>query len=148
MYGNIITTLKKDSPRDKRRSLLQIFLIPLPHGFLTLANDPQTPRLLTNGPTMLWIKCRKKGRTVYDILLDLYMIKTGKYSEAIEQLKPHRNIDSMICPSISCCYFMLSTRHGAISDTSGPVRAPNAKALSSCEQMIELIRLHPPVHRH
>jgi hypothetical protein len=93
-------------------------------------------------------KRKRKGRTVYDILLGLKMINTGKYSEAIEQLKPHRVVDAIICPSISYCYFVLSTQQGDESDAAGRnVRGPNQMALAAREQMIELIRLNPPVNR-
>ncbi|MDO8871836.1 MAG: hypothetical protein Q7V05_03775 [Methanoregula sp.] len=93
-------------------------------------------------------KRKRKGRTIYDILLGLKMINTGKYSEAIEQLKPHRVVDAIICPSISYCYFVLSTQQGDESDAAGrTVRGPNQMALAAREQMIELIRLNPPVNR-
>jgi hypothetical protein len=93
-------------------------------------------------------KRKRKGRTVYDILLGLKMINTGKYSEAIEQLKPHRVVDAIICPSISYCYFVLSTQQGDESDAAGRnARGPNQMALAAREQMIELIRLNPPVNR-
>ncbi len=93
-------------------------------------------------------KRKRKGRTVYDILLGLKMINTGKYSEAIEQLKPHRVVDAIICPSISYCYFVLSTQQGEEPDPGGrTVRGPNQMALAAREQMIELIRLNPPVNR-
>ncbi len=93
-------------------------------------------------------KRKRKGRTIYDILLGMKMINTGKYSEAIEQLKPHRVVDAIICPAISYCYFVLSTQQGDDSDAAGKtVRGPNPMALAAREQMIELVRLNPPVNR-
>ncbi|MFA6225760.1 MAG: hypothetical protein WC620_06175, partial [Methanoregula sp.] len=92
-------------------------------------------------------KRKRKGRTIYDIILGLKMINSGKYSEAIEQLKPHRSVDAIICPAISYCFFVLSTQQGAAPDAAGTVRDPNQMALSAREQMIELIRLNPPVNR-
>jgi hypothetical protein len=77
-------------------------------------------------------KRKRKGRTIYDILLGLKMINMGKYSEAIEQLKPHRSVDAIICPSISYCYFVLSTQQGEDSDPAGrTVRGPNQMALAA-----------------
>jgi hypothetical protein len=93
-------------------------------------------------------KRKRKGRTIYDILLGFKMINIGKYSEAIEQLKPHRNVDAIICPVISYCYFVLSTQQSEEPDPSGKsIRGPNQMALAAREQMIELVRLNPPVNR-
>ena len=93
-------------------------------------------------------KRKRKGRTIYDILLGLKMINIGKYSEAIEKLKPHQVVDAIICPAISYCYFVLSTEQGDDSDDSGKTaRGPNTMALAAREQMIELIRLNPPINR-
>ncbi len=51
-----------------------------------------------------------RGRTVYDILLGMKMINTGKYAEAAEQLKKYRSVDVIICPAIAYCHFVLSTQ--------------------------------------
>ena len=90
----------------------------------------------------------KKGRAIYDIMLGMKMINTGKYPEAIEQLKQYRNIDALICPAIAYCYFVLSTQqNGATESSSDSPKRPNQMALEAREQMIELVRLNPPINR-
>ncbi len=90
----------------------------------------------------------KKGRAIYDIMLGMKMINTGKYTEAIEQLKQYRNIDALICPAIAYCYFVLSTQqNAAATESSDSPKRPNQMALEAREQMIELVRLNPPINR-
>lgn len=91
-------------------------------------------------------KRRKKGRAVYDIRLGMRLINGGKYAEAIEQLKKYRPIDAIICPAIAYCYFVLSTQQSGI-DLEDLRNRPNGMSLAAREQMIELIRIKPPVNR-
>ncbi|MFA5236519.1 MAG: hypothetical protein WC362_01530 [Methanoregula sp.] len=86
-----------------------------------------------------------RGRAVYDILLGMKMINTGKYAEGAEQLKKYRSVDVIICPAIAYCYFVLSTQQNS-AERSGP-RRPNDMSLAAREQMIELVRLNPPINR-
>ena len=91
-------------------------------------------------------KKKKSGKALYDIMLGLKMINLGKYAEAAEQLKNYRNVDAIICPAIAYCHFVLSTNQ------PGPVPAddrtrPSRTALAAREQMIELVRIKPPVNR-
>jgi hypothetical protein len=87
-----------------------------------------------------------RGRAVYDILLGMKMINTGKYAEAAEQLKKYRSVDVIICPAIAYCHFVLSTQQTQVERVGGPQR-PNNMSLAAREQMIELIRLNPPINR-
>ena len=51
-------------------------------------------------------KRKKSGQALYDIVVGIKMINSGKYAEAIEQLKKYRNLDAMICAAIAYCYFV------------------------------------------
>jgi len=92
-------------------------------------------------------KRKKTGNALYDIVLGMKMINTGKYAEAIEQLKKYRNVDALICPALAYCYIIRSPIQGGAMDPEELVRGPTPKALAAREQMIELIRLNPPVNR-
>jgi hypothetical protein len=85
-----------------------------------------------------------RNRAVYDILLGMKMINTGKYAEGAEQLKKYRSVDAIICPAIAYCYFVLSTQQ-TLMERGAP--RPNDMSLAAREQMIELVRLHPPINR-
>jgi hypothetical protein len=93
-------------------------------------------------------KKKKAGKALYDIMLGMKMINSGKYAEAIEHLKNYRNVDAIICPAIAYCHFVLSTNQpgSALADDGRGAR-PSRTALAAREQMIELIRLKPPVNR-
>lgn len=86
-----------------------------------------------------------RGRAIYDILLGMKMINTGKYAEGAEQLKKYRSVDIIICPAIAYCYFVLSTQQNSAG--SGGGSRPNDMSLAAREQMIELVRLNPPINR-
>jgi hypothetical protein len=92
-------------------------------------------------------KRKKTGKALYDIVLGMKMVNTGKYAEAIEQLKKYRNVDALICPAVAYCYFIRSSPPGGTTDPEELVRGPTPKALAAREQMIELVRLNPPVNR-
>jgi hypothetical protein len=85
-----------------------------------------------------------RSRAIFDIMLGMKMINTGKYAEGAEQLKKYRSIDVIICPAIAYCYFVLSTQQVTVE--RGAPR-PNDMSLAAREQMIELVRLNPPVNR-
>jgi hypothetical protein len=93
------------------------------------------------------IRCRKTGKALYDIMLGLKMINLGKYPEAIELLKKYRTVDALICPAVAYCYFILSTQQGDTTDKDDTFHRPKQTVLDAREQMIELIRLNPPVNR-
>ncbi len=92
-------------------------------------------------------KRRKKGRAIYDIRLGMRLINNGKYTEAIDQLKKYRSVDAIICPAVAYCYFVLSTQQSSNLDPDDARRRPNDMSLAAREQMIELVRLKPPVNR-
>ena len=92
-------------------------------------------------------KRRKTGKALFDIVLGIKLINLGKYVEAIEQLKKYRNVDVLICPAIAYCYFARSPQPGGDRDQEEPARGPTPSALAAREQMIELVRLNPPMNR-
>ena len=146
-YGHIIATLERTLP-DINDDLYDKFIDTITARELDVSKrSSEIPFVEKLFDHAIRNKRKKKGRTIYDIMLGLKMINTGKYADAIEQLKPHRSVDAIICPSISYCYFVLSTQAGAASDASENVRRPNQMALAAREQMIEFIRLNPPVNR-
>ena len=60
--------------------------------------------------------------------------------------KKYRSVDVIICPAIAYCHFVLSTQQTPVERVGGPQR-PNNMSLAAREQMIELIRLNPPINR-
>jgi hypothetical protein len=91
-------------------------------------------------------KRTKTGKTLNEIVLGIILINTEKYSEAIERLKKYRNVDAMICPALAYCYLVRAPPDGETA-ADEIIRGPAPNALAAREQMIELIRLNPPVNR-
>jgi hypothetical protein len=89
----------------------------------------------------------KKGKALYDIMLGMKMINLGKYPEAIELLKKYRTADALICPALAYCYLVPALQQGENINAEELIRGPTPAALAAREQMIELIRLNPPVNR-
>ena len=168
-YSHIIATLEKSLP-GINDDLFDKFIDMITARVLAASKrSPENSFVEKLFETAIRYKRKSKGRTLYEILLGFKMINTGKYSEAIEQLKSHRGVDAIICPSIAYCYFVLSTRQGSAPDaTDSPTdkinlatkvwgdesaefnqstRCPNHMGLAAREQMIELIRINPPVNR-
>jgi hypothetical protein len=92
-------------------------------------------------------KRKKTGKALFDIVLGIKLINLGKYAEAIEQLKKYRNVDVLICPAIAYCSFARAPPQGGDMNQEEPARGPTPSALAAREQMIELIRLNPPINR-
>ena len=92
-------------------------------------------------------KRKKTGKALYDIVLGIKMINNGKYAEAIEQLKKYRNVDAVICPAIAYCSFVRAPPKEGATNSAELVRGPSQKELEAREQMIELVRINPPVNR-
>jgi hypothetical protein len=92
-------------------------------------------------------KRRKTGKALFDIVLGIKMINLGKYADAIEQLKKYRNVDVLICPALAYCYFARSPQKGGDMGQEEPARGPTPSELAAREQMIELVRLNPPMNR-
>jgi hypothetical protein len=91
------------------------------------------------------LKRRPGGKMIFDIIIGMKMIEMGKYRDAIEQLKPFRKIDAVIYTAIAYCYHILSME-GETEVSAKGVRTSDM-ALNAREQMIELVRLRPPVNR-
>jgi len=90
---------------------------------------------------------RKTGKTLYDIVLGIKLISTEKYTEAIERLKKYRNVDALICPALAYCYLVRAPAQRGEPNPEDLARGPMPSALAAREQLIELIRLNPPVNR-
>jgi hypothetical protein len=84
---------------------------------------------------------------IFDIILGFKLIDLGKYNQAAEVLTKYRTTDAIICTAISYCYYALSEEHLNEGGVPAPSRRPSEKALAAREQMIELVRLRPPVNR-
>ncbi len=145
-YGHVVTTLEKSLP-DINDDLYDHFI------------DSITLRVLETSHMSADIsfveklfdyaernKRKKSGQALYDIVVGIKMINSGKYAEAIEQLKKYRNLDAMICAAIAYCYFVRARPSGTI-DPEEPHRGPSQKDLAAREIMIELVRINPPVNR-
>ncbi|MDO9326176.1 MAG: hypothetical protein Q7T80_14595 [Methanoregula sp.] len=146
-FGHVIATLEKTLP-DINDDLHDKFIDTITARVLDFSKrSSEIPFVEKLFDHAIRNKRKRKGRTIYDIMLGLKMINSGKYTEAIEQLKPHRAVDALICPAISYCFFVLSTQQGAAPDAPENIRRPNPMALAAREQMIELIRLNPPINR-
>jgi hypothetical protein len=92
-------------------------------------------------------KRRKTGKTLYDIVLGIKLIDTGRYTEAIECMKNYRSVDAMICPALAYCSIIRASPTGGDLGSDASIRGPPPHELEAREQMIELIRLNPPVDR-
>ena len=92
-------------------------------------------------------KHNKKGRALYDIVLGMKMVELGKYPEAMEILKKYRTADVLILPAIAYCYLVPALKTGENISSEELVRGPTPAALAAREQMIELVRIKPPVNR-
>lgn len=145
-FGQVITALDKTLP-ELGSDLFDKFIDAMAFAVLDASkqsNDiPFIEKVFENA---LRSKRGNRGRTIYDILLGMKMINTGKYAEAAEQLKKYRTIDVIICPSVAYCYFVLSTQQTTAEVPEG-IQRPNNMALAAREQMIELVRLKPPINR-
>jgi hypothetical protein len=92
------------------------------------------------------LKRRPGGRMIFDIILGFKLIEIGKYHDAIEQLKKFRRVDAIIYTAIAYCYYILATET-VYGDKSGNVGKTSQMALNAREQLIELVRVRPPVNR-
>jgi hypothetical protein len=92
-------------------------------------------------------KHTKKGGALYDIILGMKMVELGKYPEAMEILKKYRTADVLILPAIAYCYLVPALKTGENISSEELIRGPTPAALAAREQMIELVRLKPPVNR-
>ncbi|MGD0535200.1 MAG: hypothetical protein ABR999_07140 [Methanoregula sp.] len=144
--GHVITSLDKTLP-DLSNEFYDHFIDAM--AFAVLAKSKRSddiPFVEKLFEYALHAKRGNRGRAVYDILLGMKMINIGKYAEAAEQLKKYRSVDAIICPAIAYCYFVLSTQKTPV-ESRGESQRPNEMSLAAREQMIELVRLNPPINR-
>lgn len=92
------------------------------------------------------LKRKPGGKMIFDVILGLKMIDIGNYYEAIEQLKPFRKADAMIYTAIAYCYHVLSTEKASSAIHSHGGKTGDM-ALNAREQLIEMVRVRPPVNR-
>ncbi|MEN6396318.1 MAG: hypothetical protein ABFC78_07535 [Methanoregula sp.] len=147
-FGQVISSLDKAIPGISNE-LFDKFIDAVTFAVLeTSKSSEDIPYIEKVFENALRSKRGNRGRTIYDILLGMKMINTGKYAEAADQLKKYRSIDVIICPAVAYCYFVLSTQQVPVENDSGSLtQRPNNMALASREQMIELVRLKPPINR-
>jgi hypothetical protein len=146
-YGYVIDTLEKTLP-DISDDLYDRFIDSITLRILeksTLSGDiPFVEKVFGYAERN---KRKKTGKALYEIVLGIKLINIGKYTEAIEQLKKYRSIDALICPALAYCYYSRSPPQGGDTDQDEQIRGPTPAALAAREQMIELVRLNPPVNR-
>lgn len=146
-YGQVVATLEKTLP-NVNDDLYDRFIDSITLRVLdtsTMSSDISYVEKLFDYAERN--KRKKTGKALYDIVLGLKMISTGKYTEAIEQLKKYRNIDALICPAIAYCYFVHAHPPGKVTGSEDLLRGPSQKELAAREMMIELVRINPPVTR-
>jgi len=146
-YGHVIATLEKSFP-DVNDELYDRFIDGI--TIKVLETSRKSGDLTFVGKLFehaIRNKRKQTGRALYDIMLGMRMISTGKYAEAIEQLKRYRNVDAIICPAIAYCHFVLSTQQPGSPGPDNPGLRPGQTALAAREQMVELVRLNPPINR-
>lgn len=145
-YGNVTATLEKNFP-EISDVLHDQFIDKITGAVLDASKKSGDIAFIEKlFDYALRNKRSQKGRAIYDIMLGMKMINTGKYTEAIEQLKKYRQVDLIICPLIAYCYFVLSTQQSR-NEGDDPVRRPSNMSLAAREQMIELVRIKPPINR-
>jgi hypothetical protein len=145
-YGHVISSIEKAVP-DISDDLYDRFIDTITLAVLEKSNKSDDIAVVEKlFDYAIRNKRRKKGRAIYDIRLGMRLVNGGKYAEAIERLKKCRPIDAIICPAIAYCYFVLSTQQSGIDEEDTRHR-PNDMSLAAREQMIELIRIKPPVNR-
>jgi hypothetical protein len=146
-YGQVVTTLANTSP-DINDDLHDHFIDNITLHILDVSKRSTEIEFVEK--LFNYAKRHRrsnKGNAIYDIMLGMKMINTGKYNDAIEKLKAYRTIDALICPAMAYCYFVLSTQQNDATESSDPVMRPNQMALGAREQMIEMVRINPPVNR-
>jgi hypothetical protein len=146
-YGHVIVTLEKNLP-DVSDELHDQFIDNITIRVLNASKrSDEIPFIEKLFDYAERNKCKKTGKALYDIMLGMKMINLGKYPEAIELLKKYRTVDALICPAVAYCYFVLSTQQGITTDKDDTFHRPKQTVLDAREQMIELVRLNPPVNR-
>ena len=146
-YGQVIDTLEKTLP-NVNDDLYDHFIDSITMRVLeksTMSKDIAYVEKLFDYAERN--KRRRTGKSLFDIVLGIKLINLGKYAEAIEQLKKYRNVDVLICPALAYCYSARAPQQGGDIDQEEQIRGPTPSALAAREQMIELVRLNPPINR-
>ena len=145
-FGHVVATLEKSFP-DLSDDLYDKFIDGV--TIKVLETSRRADDIVFVGKLFdyaLRNKKKKSGRALYDIMLGMKMINTGKYADAIQQLKKYRSADAIICPAIAYCHYVLSTQ-AAGTPQEGHSDVSKRTDLMAREQMIELVKLNPPVNR-
>lgn len=146
-YGHVIATLEKNLPGvsdELHDRFIDSITVQVLNASKRSGEIPFIEKLFDYAERN---KCKKTGKALYDILLGMKMINLGKYPEAIELLKKYRTVDALICPALAYCYFEYTPQQGGDMDQEELIRGPTPAALAAREQMIELVRLNPPMNR-
>jgi hypothetical protein len=145
-FGQVIASLDKSLP-DVSEELFDQFIDAMVFAVLEASKrSDDIPFVEKLFDYAMRNKRGNRNRAVYDILLGMKMINTGKYAEGAEQLRKYRSVDVIICPAIAYCYFILSTQQTSV-DRDGKNQRISDMSLAAREQMIELVRLNPPINR-
>ena len=145
-YGHVLTILENQFPgigegtHDRFIDEITVHLLEVS----TRGSEIEYIEKLFNHATRM--KRHRGGRMIFDIILGIRLIDSGKYTEAIAILEKFRTVDAIICTAIAYCYHILSTERHPTEVPLLPGQ-PRDMALRAREQLIELVRLHPPVNR-
>jgi hypothetical protein len=146
-YGHVVTTLEKSIPNisdDLYDRFIDNITLRVLETSKSSSDISYVEKLFDYAERN---KRKKTGQALYDIVVGIKMINSGRYAEAIEQLKKYRNIDAMICTAIAYCYLIRAKSQQGAGGQEDPHRGPSQKDLAAREMMIELVRLKPPVNR-
>lgn len=146
-YGHIIATLEKTLPLasdDLHDRFIDGITLHIMETSKMAGDIAYIERLFDHAERN---RRKKTGLGLYQIVLGFRLITSERYTEAIERLKKYRNVDALICPALAYCYLAHAPPAGGERDREGLTRIPTPNELAAREQMIELIRLNPPVNR-
>jgi hypothetical protein len=145
-YGHVIATLEKNTP-EISDELHDQFIDNITIRVLNTSKRSDDLAFIEKLFDYAERNKHKKSGALYDIMLGMKMVELGKYPEAMEILKKYRTADVLILPAIAYCYLVPALKTGENISSEELVRGPTPAALAAREQMIELVRLKPPVNR-
>ncbi len=91
-------------------------------------------------------KRRSKGKAILTILAGLKLMKVGKYRDAINAMAPYWKNDARIGFNIAFCHTRLADAERGLY-TSGENLRPSENELAAREQLLEMVRIQPPMYR-
>ena len=124
-YGHVVTTLEKSIPTisdDLYDRFIDNITLRVLETSKSSSDISYVEKLFDYAERN---KRKKTGQALYDIVVGIKMINSGRYAEAIEQLKKYRNIDAMICTAIAYCYLIRAKSQrgpGVRKILTGPLR--------------------------